>query len=151
MFGVIFNHLKEKKYSIFKFKELRVPTKTARWYKAHLLTFMVTCVSLLLLLPSNGYFYIFCRTFGPTLWHFLSDIQKKCPIVRRISTALACTLMRVTYRLNNSSITISPQQHGAWEKENFKKAFRILDLRAITWVKLGHLVVKAKEQVTITV
>ena len=35
MFGVIFSHLKEKKYSIFKFKVLvlRVPTKTVRWSK----------------------------------------------------------------------------------------------------------------------
>ena len=44
---------------------------------------MVTWVSLL--------FIIFCRTFGPALQHFLSDIHKKCPIVRqvrRISTAL---------------------------------------------------------------
>ena len=33
----------------------------------------------------------FCRTFGPADWHFLSDILKKCLIVRqvrRISTAL---------------------------------------------------------------
>ena len=33
----------------------------------------------------------FCRTFGPADWHFLSDILKKCAIVRqvrRISTAL---------------------------------------------------------------
>ena len=33
----------------------------------------------------------FCRTFGPAHWRFLSDILKKCPIVRqvrRISTAL---------------------------------------------------------------
>ena len=34
---------------------------------------------------------IFCRTFGPADWRLLSDIMKKCPIVRqvrRISTAL---------------------------------------------------------------
>ena len=37
------------------------------------------------------FFYNFCRTFGPALKHFLSDIHKKCPIVRqvrRISTPL---------------------------------------------------------------
>ena len=37
------------------------------------------------------FFYNFCRTFGPALQHFLSDIHKKCPIVRqvrRISTPL---------------------------------------------------------------
>ena len=48
--------------------------------------------------PSKGYFHIFCRTFGPALLDFLSDIHKKCPIVRqvrRISTAL-CSLPKHT-------------------------------------------------------
>ena len=45
-------------------------------------------------LPSSIFFFWsenFCRTFGPADWRFLSDIMKKCPIVRqvrRISTAL---------------------------------------------------------------
>ena len=45
-------------------------------------------------LPSSIFFFRsenFCRTFGPVHWRFLSDILKKCPIVRqvrRISTAL---------------------------------------------------------------
>ena len=45
---------------------------------------------------------IFCRTFGPADWRLLSDIMKKCPIVRqvrRISTALAllqCNIWRAT-------------------------------------------------------
>ena len=44
--------------------------------------------------PSSIFFFRsenFCRTFGPAHWRFLSDILKKCPIVRqvgRISTAL---------------------------------------------------------------
>ena len=40
---------------------------------------------------SIKWIFFFCRTIGPTLKHFLSDIHKKCPIVRqvrRISTAL---------------------------------------------------------------
>ena len=42
-------------------------------------------------LPSSIFCFwseIFCWTFGPADWRFLSDIMKKCPIVRRISTAL---------------------------------------------------------------
>ena len=39
--------------------------------------------------PLNGYFfYNFCRTLGPALQHFLSDIHKKCPIVRQVRRIL---------------------------------------------------------------
>ena len=38
--------------------------------------------------PPNGYFYIFFRTFGPTLLHFLSDIHKKYLIVRQVRQIL---------------------------------------------------------------
>ena len=58
--------------------------------------------------PSNGYFfYNFCRTFGPALQHFLSDIHKKCLIVRqvrRISTPLHLSLCRM---IRNGPLKIS--------------------------------------------
>ena len=61
--------------------------------------------------PPNGYFYIFCRTFGPTLFHFLSDIYKKCLIVRqvrRISTALQVFIMIMMI----VTIFVSPAKHS---------------------------------------
>ena len=94
MFGVIFNHLKEKVLHL-NLSAIRVSTKTAKWHKSSLLSFLVTCVSLLFI-NQLDIFYIFCRTFGPAFWHFLSDIHKKCPIVRqvrRISTALSYCLL----------------------------------------------------------
>ena len=34
------------------------------------------------------FFCNFCRTFGPALKRFLSDIHKKCPIVRQVRRIL---------------------------------------------------------------
>ena len=62
-------------------------------------------------LPSSIYFFFWseniCRTFGPADWRILSDIMKKCPIVRqvrRISTAL---------RLQNC-VNVSPLHCTGW-------------------------------------
>ena len=89
MFGVIFINLKEKS----------TPSKVQSATSAYKSSEMILNVIVVLyghlcftsFHPPNGYFYIFCRTFGPTLLHFLSDIHKKCLIVRQvrwISTAL---------------------------------------------------------------
>ena len=79
-------------------KVLGVSTKTARWHKMSLLSFMVTCVSLLLLNKMD----IFIFSVGHLVQHstfFLSDIYKKmsdCPTGPRNfdSTAFLAHLSR---------------------------------------------------------
>ena len=108
MFGVTFNHLKEKVLHLKCYECL----KTARWHKSSLLSFMVTCVSLLFI----NHMDISIFSVGHLVRHsdiFLSDIHKRCPIVRqvrRISTALTKCKLRTRYMFK----TWFPQEQLEW-------------------------------------
>ena len=104
MFGIISITLRKKVLHL-KFKVLRVPTKTARWHKILLLSYMVNMFRFFSSIKWK-FFYDFCRTFGLALQHFLSDIHKKCPIVRqvrRISTPLF--VVKYAYKTNNVTLS----------------------------------------------
>ena len=82
---------------------------------------MVTHVPLLFI-HQMDIFYYFCRTFGPALQHFLSDIHKKCPIVRqvrRISTPLHRGVTKTKCWGGGLRIT---REGGVWrsDKKNYK-------------------------------
>ena len=82
------------------------------------------------------FFYNFCRTFGPALQHFLSDIHKKCPIVwqvRRISTPLVVNWLRNRHRLRVAPVFLLAK-YGA-ESTGSDVYWRETELAGKNWRK----------------
>ena len=122
MFGIIFNYLKEKKYSILSLKCYECLQKQRYYIKSNCCPIW----SLMFCFFSSIkwiFFYNFCRTFGLALQHFLSDIHKKCPIVRQVRR-ISTPLLAVEEHINPRGVYLIFAYCGqnclenTWEKTN---------------------------------